>query len=289
MKTKPFHRIFYREVTGPFVIALLVLTFVVFTREFGRLAELLIRRNADSLTIGKIVLFILPNVLVFSIPFSFLIGALIGLSRLSSDSEIIALRANGVSVSQMLRPVLKIGTTVGLITAAFTLFLLPAGNWGLRIISHELGFKPIQSELKARVFNEEIPNSILYVEDVDLRTQAWKGVLVHTTDESGLKRTALAERGEMYTSGDGRTLQLHLENGTVYETNQNQPTNDKVTRFATQDLRLQMALTEQSFSKPKRPKDKNIRELTVDRHRGTPEEQDWVARAEEHLQRLQRP
>jgi len=273
MKTKPFHRIFYREVTGPFVIALLVLTFVVFTREFGRLAELLIRRNADSLTIGKIVLFILPNVLVFSIPFSFLIGALIGLSRLSSDSEIIALRANGVSVSQMLRPVLKIGTTVGLITAAFTLFLLPAGNWGLRIISHELGFKPIQSELKARVFNEEIPNSILYVEDVDLRTQAWKGVLVHTTDESGLKRTALAERGEMYTSGDGRTLQLHLENGTVYETNQNQPTNDKVTRFATQDLRLQMALTEQSFSKPKRPKDKNIRELTVDRHRGTPEEQ----------------
>lgn len=273
MKTKPFSRIFYREVTGPFVIALLVLTFVVFTREFGRLAELLIRRNADSVTIGKIVLFILPNVLVFSIPFSFLIGALIGLSRLSSDSEIVALRANGVSVTQMLRPVLKIGATVCLITASFTLFLLPAGNWNLRILSHEIGFKPVQSELKPRVFNEEIPNSILYIEDVDLRTQAWRGVLVHTTDESGLKRTALAERGEMYTSGDGQTLQLHLENGTVYETNQNQPLNDKVTRFQTQDIRLEMKETEQTFSKPKRPKDKNIRELTVDRHRGTPEEQ----------------
>ncbi len=273
MKTNPFHRIFYREVTGPFVIALLVLTFVVFTREFGRLAELLIRRNADGVTIAKIVLFILPNVLVFSIPFSFLIGALIGLSRLSSDSEIIALRANGVSISQMLLPVLKIGATICLITGAFTLFLLPEGNWNLRIISHELGFKPIQSELKPRVFNEEIPHSILYVEDVDLRTQAWKGVLVHTTDESGLKRTALAERGEMYTSGDGRTLQLHLENGTVYETNQNQPLNDKVTRFVTQDLRLQMEGTEQAFAKPKRPKDKDIRELTWDRHKGTPEEQ----------------
>ena len=81
------------------------------------------------MTVAQIVLFILPSVLIFSIPFAFLIGTLIGFSRLSSDSEIVAMRASGVSVWQMLKPVLKVATVVAIITAAFTCSFLPRGNW----------------------------------------------------------------------------------------------------------------------------------------------------------------
>ncbi|MFB3904704.1 MAG: LPS export ABC transporter permease LptG [Acidobacteriota bacterium] len=261
------NRIFYREITGPCLIALLILTFVVFTREFGRLAEMLIRRNADAMTVVQIVLFILPSVLIFSIPFAFLIGTLIGFSRLSSDSEIIAMRASGVSVWQMLKPVLKVATIVAIITAAFTCLFLPRGNWNLRLLTHELGFKPLQSEIKARVFNEQIPNTILYVEDIDLRTSAWKGVFVHMSG-NGQRRTILASRGDLITSEDGRRVQLHLEDGTVYDTREATPERDSLTRFGTQDVLLPLAEMETAFAKPKRPKDKTLLELWNDRNRG---------------------
>lgn len=267
MNNGRLNRIFYREITGPCLITLLVLTFVVFTREFGRLAEMLIRRNADGMTLAQIVVFILPSVLIFSIPFAFLIGTLIGFSRLSSDSEIIAMRASGISVWQMVKPVLKVATVVALVTAAFTFTFLPRGNWSLRLLTHELGFRPLQSEIKPRVFNEQIPNTILYVEDIDLRTLGWKGVLVHTST-NGQKRTILASRGDLITSEDGRRVQLHLEDGTIYETREAAPERDSLTRFRTQDVLLPLAEIETAFAKPKRPKDKTIQELWRDRHRG---------------------
>jgi len=266
------NRIFYREITGPCLITLLVLTFVVFTREFGRLAEMLIRRNADAVTVVQIVAYILPSVLIFSIPFAFLIGTLIGFSRLSSDSEIIALRASGVSIWQMIKPVLKVASAVALITALFTCVLLPQGNWSLRRLSHELGFKPLQSEIKPRVFNEDISNTILYVEDIDLRTSGWKGVFVHTS-ENGKRQIMLASKGDLITSENGRRVQLHLENGTVYDTNEAAPERDSLTRFGTQDLLLSMPEMETAFSKPKRPKDKTLIELWRDRQHGEASEQ----------------
>ncbi|HXK62507.1 MAG TPA: LPS export ABC transporter permease LptF, partial [Acidobacteriota bacterium] len=272
MQNSRLNRIFYREITGPCLITLLVLTFVVFTREFGRLAEMIIRQSADTVTVIQIVVYILPSVLIFSIPFAFLIGSLIGFSRLSSDSEIIALRAGGVSIWQMIRPVIRVAALVAVITAVFTCLLLPQGNWNLRRISHELGLRPLRSEIKPRVFNEEIPNTILYVQDIDLRTAGWKGVFVHTA-ANGEKRIILAGKGDLITSEDGRRVQLHLEDGTIYETREATPEQDSLTRFGTQDVLLPLPEMETAFSKPKRPKDKNIVELWNDRGRGQGQEQ----------------
>jgi LPS export ABC transporter permease LptG/LPS export ABC transporter permease LptF len=261
---KRLHKLLYREIAGPCWITLVVLTFVVFTREFGRLAELLIRRNADTFTVLRIVAYILPNVLVFSIPFAFLIGTLIGFGRLSGDSEVVAMRANGVGTFQMVWPVLKVGAAVAVTTSVFTMFLLPQGNWNLRKLSHELRVIPIQSEIKPRLFNEDIPGTILYIEDIDLRTFGWKGVFVHRTEPGGERRIVLAKSGELVVSEDGRRLQLHLEDGSVYESSYTSPETDKLTRFATQDLMLPPPETEPPFAKPKRPKDKNVWELWRD-------------------------
>jgi LPS export ABC transporter permease LptG/LPS export ABC transporter permease LptF len=280
------NRLFYREIAGPCLITLLVLTFVVFTREFGRLAEMLIRSNADSLVLGQIVLSILPSVLVFSIPFAFLIGTLIALSRLSSDSEVIAMRAAGISTWQMLQPVLKVGVLVALLTAAFTFLLLPQCNWRLRLLSHDLGFRPIQSEIKPRIFNEDLPDTILYVEDMDLRDSSWRGVFIHTIDD-GTRRTILADQGRMISSDDGRRLQLHLEEGSVYETRESSPERDSLTLFETQDLLLSTPETEPVFNKPKRPKDKNLKELWADLPLG--DEQERRANAVELHGRLSLP
>jgi len=121
-------RVIYKEIAAPAAIALFILTFVVFTREFGRLTELLIRKNADVFTIFKVVLSILPSILIFTVPIAFLVGTLIGFARLSTESEIVAMRAGGIGLYQILFPVLKVSLLVAAVTLCLTMFLLPAGN-----------------------------------------------------------------------------------------------------------------------------------------------------------------
>src|SRR5512139_379793 len=86
-------KLLIKAVSGPFVIAAVVLTFVVFAHDMGRLSELLITRNASIESVAMICASILPGILIFALPLAYVIGLLIGLSGLSSESQIIALRA----------------------------------------------------------------------------------------------------------------------------------------------------------------------------------------------------
>jgi len=210
---KKIPQVVYAEIITPSLITLLVLTFVVFTREFGRLAEMLIRKNADTITVFQVVLSLLPSILIFTVPFSFLIGTLIGFSRLSADSEIVAMQANGVSIYQMLGPVLKVGMGVSIITFLLTLFLLPLGNGSLQQIRYRIGLRPVQSEIKPRIFNEDFPGMILYVEDIELLNSTWLGVLMADSGAAGEKRIILSKKAYPLFSQDAKRLQLHFQEG----------------------------------------------------------------------------
>lgn len=264
MKTKKIHKVIYSEILPPSLIALAVLTFVVFTREFGRLAELLIRKHTDAMTVLEVVVSLLPQILIFTVPFAFLIGTLIGLSRLSSDSEIVAMRSTGVSIYQILWPVLKINFGVAATTLLLTLVFLPQGNWTLRQIRHQVGLRPVQSEIKPRVFNEDLPEIILYVEDQELQSSAWKGVFLSDSESGGERRIILSRLAYPLFSPDGQRLQLHFEEGLVYTLDPESPEKDSLTRFQTLDVPVKFPETQPVDTGPKRPSEKSLQELWGD-------------------------
>ena len=261
---KKIRRLINREITGPSLIALVFMTFIVFTREFGRLAEILIRSDASSLSVLQAVVSLLPSILAFSIPLSFLVGTLIGFSRLSSDSEIVAMRASGVSVNQMVQHVFKVGILVSLVTFSITLFLLPAGNWSLRQLRHGAGLRPVRSEIKPRVFNEDLPGTVLYVADRELKSSSWKGVFLSDTTDDGQRRIVLAQRGQLLIRPDGSQAQLHLQNGTIYRVGQETPERNSLSEFHTLDVPIRFPSTGQASAGPKGPEDKHLLGLLDD-------------------------
>lgn len=260
---KRIHRVIHQEILPPGLIALGVLTFVVFTSEFGRLTETLIRKNADLWTVFRVVVNLLPSILIFTVPIAFLVGTLMGFSRLSTESEIVAMRAAGIGVYQILRPVLKVAAWVALVTLALTVYLLPAGNWNLRRLRHEIGVRPVQSQLKPRVFNEDLPGKLLYVEDIALPSGIWKGVFLadYSPDE---KRIVLSRQGQALFSEDGRRLQLFFSEGSSYEFSEADPTKYSLSQFGTLNVSVDLPEMEPPAEKPKRPKDKRFGELVDD-------------------------
>src|SRR5215472_15712035 len=91
------------EVTGAALIGIAVFTFVLFTRDLGRILELVVRNSAPVPSVAELFFFTVPVALIYTIPMGVLIGILIGLSRLAADSEITAMRASGIGVWSFLR------------------------------------------------------------------------------------------------------------------------------------------------------------------------------------------
>ena len=99
-------RYILREVTSHALIGAAVFTFVLFTRDLGRILELVVRNSAPLPSVAEIFFFTVPVALTFTIPAGVLVGILIGLSRLAADSEITAMRASGLGVWTFLRIIL---------------------------------------------------------------------------------------------------------------------------------------------------------------------------------------
>ncbi len=95
-----------REVVSHAILGLAVFTFVFFVPQLVRLMDLVVR-HSGGIWQRVLLLFLctLPPVLTFTLPMAVLVGVLIGLGRLSADSEIVALHASGVSLRRLLLPI----------------------------------------------------------------------------------------------------------------------------------------------------------------------------------------
>ncbi|HEY3131580.1 MAG TPA: LPS export ABC transporter permease LptF [Acidobacteriota bacterium] len=270
-------RCIYKELVGPLLISLTVLTFIVFTREFGRFAEILIRKSAEPATILQVCLALLPSILIFTIPISFLIGTLIAFSRLSSDSEIIALRACGISMFRLLSPVLKIGLVVFVLTVAMTFYLLPRGNRQLRELQYSIGIRPVINDIRPRVFNESISNIVLYVEEIQYQRGLWSGVFVVDNSVPNEQRIILARYGRIVPQPESGRFQFHFDQGTSYKVDMQDFTKDDLSRFESLEMVVETADETPPQTLPLKTREKGTFDLLKQRG-STPQEQrrTWV-------------
>jgi LPS export ABC transporter permease LptG/LPS export ABC transporter permease LptF len=234
-------KLLYQAIVPPFVIALAVLTFVVSLHDLHSLSELLITRNASIGVILTIIGAILPRILIYSLPLSYLIGILIGLSGLSGESQITALRACGVPLRTLLRFILALGALVGIITAFFSLVVLPQTNDVLRRLKYRISLTQATSQIQPRVFNEDFPNLVFYLDDLAVDKQQWSKVFLADNSDPKSPRTVIAHSGTWITDPSNRRLQLHLERGASYAVNTEDPSKDNVSVFASTDIPINLS------------------------------------------------
>ena len=117
-----------REVISHAFLGLAVFTFVFFVPQLVRLMELVVRHTAGFGNVALLFLCTIPPVLAFTLPMAVLVGVLIGLGRLSADSEIVAIHASGISLRRLLVPIGFVAAVTGVVTLATTFWLGPA-SW----------------------------------------------------------------------------------------------------------------------------------------------------------------
>lgn len=223
-------RYLIREIVPYVLLGLMLLTAIIFAQEASRFSELLVvasRNGLPMVTLWRLMAALIPGIFVFTLPISLLIGTLVGLGRLSGDSEIVALGASGTSRLRMLVPVVFLSLIVAAAMVYITFNLLPRSIRNLTDLkaNQSLIFQGLNTEIKPRVFEESIPQKVIYIEDIDRASNLWHNILmVDLSDGPSHLKILTAGAGSLRQGERSEMPEMHLQRVALHQTETSQST-----------------------------------------------------------------
>src|SRR6516164_11253037 len=128
---KILHRYIFREVVTPFVLGLGIFTFVLLIARLLKLIEMVVNRGLPALQILELLGYLMPQFLEVTVPMAMLLAILIAFGRLSADAEMVAMRSSGLSIYQLVPPVILFVLMTVVVTAGLSMYARPWANHNL--------------------------------------------------------------------------------------------------------------------------------------------------------------
>jgi len=145
-----------------------------------------------------------------------MIGVIISFTRLSNDSEILAFKACGISIYQILPPVIVIAIMISLITSYFSIKLIPAGDTAMKQLMFQLAKEKIDKGIKEHQFTEALGDLVVYTGKIDKETGDWQNVWVSDMRGQVVPTITMAKSGKMFTELDKMQVTIVLADGSLH-------------------------------------------------------------------------
>ncbi len=221
---KIIHKYVLREHVGPLVFALSALTSLMLLNYVAKQLGNLVGKGLPWTVIMEFFLLSLPFTVAMTLPMAVLVAVLYAFSRLASENEITALKANGVSMGRLLVPVVIGGALLSISMIVFNDQVLPRTNHRLRTLQGDIARKKPTFAIKEQIINEVAPNSyFLRTNHLNRETNGMREVTIYDLSDPMRRRTIYADSGMMAFTEDGSDLQLKLYSGFMQEVPKDTP------------------------------------------------------------------
>jgi len=205
-----------KEIFQILLLSIGVLTFIMVISRIGQLADLIINKGVEIEDIFLLIVYSSPPYLTFTLPMSFLLSTIVVLGRLSTENEILALKASGIDLKYLFVPVVVTGIIISLIGLLNTTMLLPNSSDLFRKTLINIVKKGITIEDKEGIFNDAIPGIVIYVDKIDKENKRLAGVLISDDRDKDIKQMISANRGIINLDHDTLDLNFLLEDGNLH-------------------------------------------------------------------------
>jgi lipopolysaccharide export system permease protein len=233
------NRYLLRQLAAPFVFALAAQTSLMLLSQIAKKFGALVGKGLPWTVIGEVFLLSLPFIIAMTLPMAVLLAVLYTFSHLAADNEITAMRASGISVYQILTPVLLWGACMAAFNFMFVDQVLPRSNARLRSLLIDIGRKKPTFELREQVINEVPPSQyFLRASRIDAATGRMRGVTIYDVGGEASRRIIYADSGSMAYAEGQTDLSLRLYDGSIHQYRPAEPTRFQLTYFAVNDIRV---------------------------------------------------
>jgi len=203
------------ELLGPFFASFLILYCVFFLVRLIPLLEVVLELGINFTDFVRLFSYIFPHMLLYVIPMASMTGVIIGFTRLTNDREILALKACGISLRQMLPPVILVAAVIAALTGYFSIRLIPAGEVAMRQLMFQLAKEKIDKGIKEKTFTEALGDLVVYVDRIDDQGK-WHGVYVSDMRNRLQPIITMAKGGSMMADVQKMAVTIVLNNGTLH-------------------------------------------------------------------------
>lgn len=252
---------FLKEFIGPLFLALGVLTFVMILGNLVKIADLVINKGVDIYSVSKLFLLMIPYLLTYTLPIAALTAVLLSLGRLSSDNEIVVIKASGINLFHLVLPLLIVGIILSLTLVIFNDRVIPYAHYASRKTLVEVGIRNPTAALEPGVFINSFEKYILFIYRID-QNKLSNVRIYEPQGEDKPTRTIVAKKGEFITIPGKNIIKLKLMEGTSDEPDPNNPNSFYKLNFKFYFMTLNLTQVQDKDNIKKKPKDMTIQELT---------------------------
>jgi lipopolysaccharide export system permease protein len=258
--TKTISKYILKELAGPFFLGLLIFTFVLLMEKVLDLIELVINKGVSLKAVLELIVYIMPSFLVLTIPMAVLVATLTAFGRLSTDSEITAMKASGISLYSLFVPVI----IFSIVTSFLTFFLyaraLPWGNHNFRAVLYELARTKASVGLKEHVFNSTFRGLVIYIDEISDADDTFHGMMISDSRDEKNPRSIFARKGRLITDEKALRVILRLYEGASHPKTLANPLKYQIIEFPVLDILLSLQGEDE---KPGLNIPKTDREMTI--------------------------
>ena len=239
MRLRLLDRYILRQTLAPFLFALAALTSILLLNQVARRLPKLVGKGLPWSVIGEVFALTIPFIVVMTLPMALLLAVLYAFTHLGADNEITAMKASGVSIRQMLAPVLLAGALMACVTFYVTDQIHPRSNARLKALISDIGRKKPTLELAEQAINP-IPPSNLFLRAgrVDANSGRLKDVAIYDLGQIDSRRIIYADSGLIGYAPGGVDVRLRLWHGSIHETKTATPDLFQVTDFTVNTIRV---------------------------------------------------
>ncbi len=177
----------------------------------------LVGKGLSFSIIVEIISYNLAYMLVLSVPMSVLIATIYVFARLVQSGAYMVMKGSGVSLLQIIWPVVLIGCLVGAGMTYFNNYMLPEANYRAKNLWQDIRQKKPAFGLEEGVFNDDLNGYSIRAFGIDEEgSNLTQVTVIDDSDKNGKKTTMLAERGLMITKPEQGRIELTLTNGEIH-------------------------------------------------------------------------
>ncbi len=253
---------FLKEFTGPLILSIIALSFVFTLGYLVQIAYLVINKGVDIFSVTKLFLFRVPTILIYILPISTLVSILLSMGRLSSDNEIVTIRASGVNLRTLVIPLLTLGLLLSMVMVIFNDKVIPYAHFESRKTLIDIGMQNPAAALEPGVFINSFDKYIIFIYSID-GNKLYNVRIYEPQGDDKPTRIIVAKKGEFLALPEKNMVKLKLMDGTADEPDPNNPRNFYKLNFKTYFMSLNFADVKDKNAIEKKPKDMTINELRL--------------------------
>jgi len=185
-----------------------------------RVTDMVLDQGVPVVYAVKLFLCLTPAFLVFVVPMAFLLGVLVALARLSVDSEIVALKASGVSLYRLSPPVAFLAVITFVVTAFLVFYGVPWGSKTFRETLISLAENEATVNIQEHTFNKIFGDLVIYVDKMSGHEKSFQGIMIHDERDPEATHTITAKKGHLIPEPARQRVVLCLSDGTIHSEDQ---------------------------------------------------------------------